>query len=104
MALLLAGCLPWPGDGILQVTGKVTDIKGRPFDKCGFELFYPSGGLLHQEEIAGEFSIRVIGPPGRNEYVAEISCLGARTSFRSAPVEIGGEPPTNLGRITLERE
>ncbi len=104
-ALLVPGCLPFPGDGLLLVTGVVTDTKGRLFEKCSVELLLPPGDRsVHLEKVSGEFRIRTTGPPRGGDYIVAISCQGARTSFRSAVIEIGGKTPTNLGRITLERE
>lgn len=107
MALMVCACVPFfGGDGRLEVSGRVSDTNGKLFEKCRLELLDSDDGKSLSQftrwDVPGEFTISSTGPPYRALYIVDVSCQGARTSFRSAPIKIGGTP-TQLGQITLER-
>lgn len=96
-------------DVMSRVAGRVEDTQGRRYEECTLEVREASSKTIATtRQISGVFRETIRVPKIRADYIASVSCLGARGSFVSDPIHLGArenyDHPVDLGRIVLERE
>jgi hypothetical protein len=96
-------------DVMSRVAGRVEDTQGRQYKECTLEVREAaSKKIVETRRISGVFRETIRVPKIRADYIASVSCLGARGSFVSDPIRLGArenyDHPVDLGQIVLERE
>ena len=107
LAVAIGGCLPIVAEGSVSIKGRITDSEGKPFTQCRIELSSSVGDkifLVGIQDVGGEFDTLMIGgpPSGGGTFIADVTCQGAKSSFRSAPLKIRGGQKADFGNIVLE--
>lgn len=95
------------GDGILNITGHLVDIKGATVDSCVLELHLAKDGtLLHTRQVSGFFEVDFTIAPWSQKYYLVAVCPHDSTTFKSAVFKTNGtkytKPPLDLGKIILK--
>jgi hypothetical protein len=97
-----AGCLFFPGDGTLEITGTLQST-GDPPTHC--TILLPELGDLdyYSREIGGVFDVDFVVAPRSATYRAYIVCPGYRPVMRPVHPWSKETPVNDLGGIALKK-